>query len=202
MSGPTTITATHRVTFFYTVAALQHKSQHYCHAVASGDSSGFDIDVRAGFSNVGFSLLPDEFFTMIAPFYKSTDTTFDKGILEERTGTTYVFKAQVNATVTPSGSAVAEPANGFCISGKSDDNRNFPKYIYEGAFGTVQKVSNIAGLSGASQELVNYFFNVLADAINKDAWAWEVSRANNLPLRWLAAVIDTNEKLRRIRHLK
>jgi len=190
------------VTFKYTVAQLQHKAEHYLNVNPSGEASGYDTQPWTGFAPVGVSTLEAEFFAKIAPFYKSTDTTFDSWELWNRTGTIWNFVSGGAASVGPSGAGAAQAANGYCISGKMNGGRRMNRFIYEGSFGTAQKVSSYAGISAASQALVDYYFNPGNTAVDASAFAWFSSKDEWNPTRWLAVVIDTNEKLRRVRGLK
>lgn len=199
---PTPITAAFRLIFRYTVASIVHKAQFYCQLAPSADPSGYSTNFRSGFSSVGVSTLADRFFTVIAPFYKPSDTSFDSWELLQRSGTVFVHVSSGVPTVVPSGSIPFQTANQYCIAGKSLGNRNFPRYIYEGAFGTALKITSVAGLTSPARVLVNYYFDPDHGAVNTDAFVWSTARSGDFADRWLASVVDTNEKLRRVRRIK
>jgi len=202
MSGPTPITADWRLTFLYTVSLFQHKIRHYLDVVASADPTGYDTQPRGGFANAGVSTLEARYFTRLAPFYRTADATFDGYLLETRSGTTWVYVASGVATVAPSGSTPFERANQVCFSGRDSNNKALPRYLYEGAFGTATKLSSADALGANARALVNYYWNVDAGDDELDAYAWSFSRDQKYAQRWLAWVVDTNEKLRRLRRIK
>jgi len=202
MPGPTPITSDFRLTFQYTADLLPHKSQHYLTCNPSGDASGYDTAPRSGFSPVGVSTLETEFFTRIAPFYDPTWCTFDTWTLDIRIGTIWNFVASGVTAVVPTGSGTFEKANQLCVSGKDLQSKNLPRYIYEGLFGTAAKINSPAAGSASFKALINYWYNTQGTATDISAYAWFSSRNNQIPVRWLAGVIDTNEKLRRIRNIK
>jgi hypothetical protein len=186
----------------YTVSLFQHKQQNYCTAVSSGDPSGYDLTARPGFANPGLQAAVDRFFTRAAPFFNSGDVSFDGWKLETFVSGAWVFTNAGITSVSPSGSGVPEIANGLCISGKSGDNRNFPLFLYEGTFGVATKISSPAGLNTVSRALMNYVFNADGTDINTDAYVWRMSRGSHYAQRWVAWIVDTNEKLRRRRRIK
>jgi hypothetical protein len=200
--GPTPITATHLAVAHYTVGALAHKIQMYCDAVGSTDPSGFDLIGRASLGNVGFSTLADPLFTVLAPFFTAVDVVFQDLQLFVRVGTTYIPLYTQATTVTPSLGGFFQPATGFDVVGKDKNNRNFHFYIYEGPFGIATKIVSYAGASANVKGLIDYLFHVGNTAVATDAYNWRRSRGDKESDRWLAGVIDTNEKLRRLRGIK
>lgn len=200
--APTPLTANWRVTFKYTVDNFTHKAQYYLETSLSADPSGFNTLPRPGFAPVGVSTLGDRFFGVIAPFYAPADTTFDSWELWGRSGTVFVFLSAGAISSIPTGTVAYQKANGYCVAGKDDDNKNMPHYMYEGAFGTALKVRSVAGLVSAARLYVNYHFNPDVVATDTDAYAWSESRGGALADRWLAAIVDTNESLRRKRGIK
>lgn len=202
MTGPTPILATHKAVFKYTVGALQHKAQMYCNAIASLDPSGYDLVGRPGSTNVGFSTVVDPFYTAIAPFFTLADVTFDQAELWQRVGSTYVFVDAETTAVTPTLGGFFQPATGFDVVGKVTSNSTEHFYIYEGPFGIAAKITSYGGASANVKALINYLFNVAGGGFAYDAYSWRVSRGGFYAHRWLAGVIDTNEKLRRMRGIK
>jgi hypothetical protein len=198
---PTPITPLHRVTFKYTSLLLPHKQQAYCNAVPSGDSTGFDLEGRVALGNVGLSLIADAFFTTWAGAYKSSDSSFEGWELWERIGTNYVFVTGGGTSITPSGGAANSPAMGWCVSGKDVDNKEFPAYMYEGQFGGTQKFLSYPALNAFEKELADYYFAVGRAGTTTDAYNWRMARGAGRSARWLSHVIDSNQKLRRVRHL-
>lgn len=202
MTGPTPIFATHKMVFKYTVAGMQHKAQMYCDAVASADPMGYDLVGRPAVGNVGVSTVIDPFFTAVANLFTLADTTFDVAELWKRVGTTYVFLASAVPTVSPALGGFYQPATGFDVVGKASSNSTFHFYVYEGPFGIATKITSYAGASANVKLLINYLFNAAGTATAVMAWNWRVSRGGFFAGRWLAGVIDTNEKLRRMRGIK
>jgi len=202
MSGPTPITAPYRLTFAYTVALFEHKARFYCDAHPSGDPSGFDVGVRAGFTDPGVSTLGERFFLRMAPFYNVASTSFNSWLLELRSGTVWVFASSGTITQAPTGAGSVELANQVAITGKATDNTNYPRYVYEGTFGTAAKFVAAGALNANARALANYYYDLDGADINTDAWAWALTRGGAFAQRWLAWVVDTNEKLRRERRIK
>lgn len=200
--APTPLLATFRLIFRYTVAAVVHKAQFYLPTVPSLDISGYNTNPRGGFAGVGVSTLGNAFFTIIAPFYRPADTSFDSWELLERVGSVWAFRSAGAITVVPTGTIAYQPANQYCIAGKDTGNKNLPRYVYEGAFGTALKITSVGGLVSVARAMVNYHFDPDHGAINTDAFAWSYSRGLQYANRWLSSVVDTNEKLRRVRRIK
>lgn len=201
MSGPTPITASHRLTFLYTVAGLQHRQRNYCTAIGSGDPTGFDIvgvEIPGG---VGLSTIPDPIFTKMAPFFNSTGTTFDGALLEHRSGTEWIFDATVPTAAAPSNSSANVLAGMVSLSGRDSVNKNFPVYFYEGVEGGPRKTNSFGALSTVEKALVRAYWNPDGTAVAVDPWNWRLGRGTSHPARWLAFVTDSNQKLRRIRRL-
>ena len=199
--APTPVSAPNLLVARYTVAGFNHKAQMYCEAIPSADPSGYDLIGRPALGNVGFSTLADPFFTVIAPFYTLVDCTFNSIELWERIGGSYVFQASQVTAVTPTLGGFYQPAAGFDVVGKSQDQRNLHFYIYEGPFGITGKITNYAGASANVKGLIDYHFNTQGAAVATDAWNWRLSRGHWRPDRWLAGVIDSNQKLRRMRRI-
>lgn len=202
MTGPTPIVATHKAIFRYTAGGLQHKAQMYCDAAPSADPSGYELAGRPLLGNPGFSTVVDPFFTAIANFFTLADCTFDAGELWERVGTSYHYLTTWVPTVSPALGGFVQFATGFDVVGKDVHNENIHFYIYEGPFGIATKITNYAGATTNVKNLIDYLFNVGGGAVLTDAWNWRQSRGDVPAKRWLAGVIDTNEKLRRVRRIK
>lgn len=200
--APTPLTAPYRLVMKYTVNTFLHKQQNYVDVVPSGDPSGYDLLDQRGGSPIGLQTGVDAFFTKIAPFYNPAWSSFDGWLLEARVGTAFVFLAAGITTVVPTSAGNFEIANGLVITGKDDDNRIMPAMLYEGTFGGAVRVTAAAGLTVASRALMNYFFNPDGTAAATAAWFWRGSRSMVPAQRWIAWVVDTNEKLRRARRIK
>lgn len=199
---PHPVSANNRVIFKYTVIGLQHKLQKYCEAISSADPSGFDLIGQNGLGAVGFSLVGDAIATAIAPFFKTGDVTFDACELWERSGTTFEFRATTAPTVGPSGTSRTVFAQQYGISGKNSANQPLNTYLYETGPSDPSKISSYATLGAADKALVDFFYNVGGGATNTSAWNWSQSRNIWAVDRWLAVIIDSNEKLRRVRGIK
>lgn len=201
MSGPTPITASHKLTFKYTCSLLQHRQQNFCEAVLSGDSTGFSIVNRLSVIPTPLSTIPDYFFTEIKPFYDLANATFDGWLLEELVGTVYEYRASGSTSIVPTTGGTSQIGMGWDLPGKDANNRNIHAYLYEGQFRFPTKINSYSSLNTAEKELVDYFFAVGRAAVDTDAYAWSLGRGNIYRKRWLSAVWDTNQKLRRVRRI-
>jgi hypothetical protein len=186
----------------YTVRDFVHKCQMYLKATPSGDDSGYNAVPRGAFVPPGVSDLMDPLFTVMAPFYKSDTASFNGMTLEHLVSGGWVPIYSATTAVTPTGSAANDQAFGYCVAGKTTDNKHLKAYIFEGHFGTVSKISGYGGAGAGDQAVIDYFFNVGGGAANTDAYAWRTNRGETYADRFLAVVIDSNEKLRRIRRIK
>jgi len=200
--GPTPITAPYRLRLLYTTTLFQHACQGFCDVVASADPSGWDLEQVFGGSSIGLQTAVDLFFTKIAPFYNPSWAAFDGWVLEVRSGTQFFFVDSGVTSVVPTGASAFEIANGLTLSGKDDDQRNMPFFIYEGSFGSATKISAPGALGTPARALMNYVFNADATAAAASMYFWRQARSGAPAKRWLAWVTDTNEKLRRERRIK
>lgn len=201
MTGPTPISAPYRLSFLYTVLGFPHRCRNFCNVETGAGSSGYDLIARSGGINVDIQDAADEFFTVLAPFYNTDWASFDGWLLEVRVGTEFVFVAGDATTLAPTGGGDPTPAVGWCVSGKSGDNKNFPAYIYEGNFRILSKASSYAALNTAEKAVNDYFFRVGGTPSTSQAFNWRMSRGEERAVRWLASVWDSNQKLRRSRRL-
>lgn len=202
MSGPTPISASHRLTFLYTVNSIQHKQQNYCDAVASGDPTGWSVRGRDLVTLEGISNIQTSFFLKIAPFYDPADTSFDGWKLEVYFGGAYLFAAAGVTTTVPTGGGLSNAAMGWDMSGKSTDSKNMHAYLYEGNFRFPTKISGYSSLNTAEKAVVDFFWDTQNTGSADKAYFWRMSRGATYSGRWLAAIWDTNEKLRRLRGIK
>jgi hypothetical protein len=200
--APQPLTVGYRLIFKYTVNGFQHKQQNYLEAVVSGDPSGFDAVGNGVLSNAGISAIELEMFSLMAPFFGSTGCTFDGWELQKRIGTVFSFLAAGATSVVPSGGSANVPASMVTLSGKDALNRNLPYYLYESRVFNISKVSSYSALSTDEKALVDAVWNTNGGAVAADAYNWRLSRDGEHADRWLAEVLDSNEKLRRLRHLK
>lgn len=190
-----------RVTFLYTVQLFQHKRQNFLNTIASADPSGYDAVGGNGFGNSGVSTLAARFFNTIAAYYRASDCTFDGWQLDHLVSGAWVYVASGGTTVVPTGAA-PNLSMMFDVTGKNSNNHVMHNPLYEGAFGTTQKTKSYSALSAVAQGLVDYYYNTGGTAIATDAFGWKRSRGGFYATRWLAMVIDSNEKLRRLRRIK
>lgn len=200
MPGPTPISATHRISVSYTVSLFTHTQRHLCDAVVGSGASGFDLLPRPGFSAVDVDAAAQALGNRMGPFLPA-GSAFAGYVLEELVSGEYIpqFSGSISAAV---GVGTFRPAFGYVIVGKSSDNRTVQIPTYEGDYGTPTKVSNYASLAPADKLYVDFFFNVTGTAGDTWAYNWKRSRGDLFMRRWLAIVIDSNEKLRRKRHIK
>lgn len=199
---PSPLTATHRLTVNYTVVTFPHKMRLFCSLTPSGDSTGFDFVNIRGLANIAGSAVCDRWATVLGPFFSTTDTTFDSFIGEERVGTAFVPVFSHVTAIPPSGPGTAVAAADCDITGKDADNLPVHNYYFEGKDPVPLKRKSYAALVAAEKTLVDYFFNTGGVAAAADAWYWRTSRNQVNPVRWLAIVRDSNEKLRRLRKIK
>jgi hypothetical protein len=202
MAGPTPLTAPYRLALLYTTGLFQHKTRFYLDAAAAIGGSGWITQPRSPFATEDIQDVVNQVFTKMAPFYHTPDGTFDGWLLELRSGTTWVYQASGTTTATPSGSAAYEKANELAVTGKDTDVKNLPTYFYEGQFGVAFKGNSPGSLGTPVRALANSIYNIDGTASSLDPWAWSFSRNQQFRQRWLAVVIDTNEKLRRLRRIK
>jgi hypothetical protein len=195
------LTAPYRVRFLYTVQTLQHKLACYCDVQASADPTGYDLKVRPGFTALGLSVAVDTFFGPFHDFFNPSTTSFDGALLEKRNGTSWEFVATVPTTVAVDGTPAVNLAIGACFSGKDALNRRILCYMFEGAFGLPNKLTSYAALNSSNKAIVDLFFNIGAVADGSYPYAWRTSQDGQYATRWLAQVIDTNQKLRRLRRI-
>ncbi len=202
MPGPTPLTALYRVTFKYTVSLFQHKTRMYINVVASGDPSGYNTVPRPAYPAVGVSLLADAFFLPLTPYFGNANSTFDGILLEHRDGTEWVPLWSGGTVRTPGFVGYGIAAMMYTVSGKDQINRAIPAYIYEGKNVGIDKLSSYTALDANAKALVDYFYDTTGALLGAAAYAWRISRGGSYASRWLALVFDTNEKLRRLRHIK
>jgi len=202
MPGPTPITINHRLIFRYTVAGLQHKMTFYLGVTASGDVTGFDTVARSGFSPTGLHNAIEVWFQKMAPFYKAADSSFDSATLEVLISGVWVFLMSYVPSAAPTASGNYVPAGMMAFSGKDLNYKNFPVYLLEPITLIPKKNNSLATMDADSQAAAIALFNVDGSAIDQDPVAWRFSRGGFYSQRWLSQVTDTNERLRRIRHLK
>jgi len=201
--APQLVLAPYKVRFKYSVSGNPHTLNAYCDAFGSADPSGWSIRGQNTPADTGFSFIDLATFTVMAPFYASATDAFQGAELYRRDGAAWIFEAGMTTAVAPTGSGGTGFAMGICISGKDGGNRRLPFYIYEGLFRLVEKENSYALLTANEKALVDNFYNVGLGAGSGSVWNWALSKdATQLPDRWLANVTDSNEKLRRLRHLK
>jgi hypothetical protein len=174
----------------------------YLSCTPSADASGYNTVARSGYAAVGVSTIVDPWFTKMKPFYDPPAATFDGFQLDANVAGAWVYVWSVATAVVPTGAAGYEKAFGVCIMGKSTDNKNMPVYLYEADLGLPTKFTDYASLGANAQALVNAVFNVAGGAANVDPVAWRKSRGSFYSQRWVSWVVDTNEKLRRVRRIK
>ncbi len=199
--APTPLSAQWRVTFKYTVAGFQHRHQMYCNAVASADPSGYSVVGQVIVGNVGVSTLANPFFTLWEPYYVTPETTFDGWEFHRFVSGAWLFRAAGTTSVTPTGTGSAQLSMGFAVVGKDFANKFLPAYMYEGLVGTTAKHSSYSAQTTIEKAITDYYFRQSGTVINTDAWNWRCSRGTSIPQRWLSNVIDSNQKLRRLRHI-
>jgi hypothetical protein len=202
MPGPTPLVPNHRLIFRYTVGGLQHKQTFYVGLTASGDVTGFDTIARSGFAATGLHNAIEVWFQKMAPFYDPGDSSFDSATVEVLISGTWIFLSAYTPSAVPTASGDYVVAGSMAFSGKDTANLNFPVYLLEPIILIPKKNNSLAAMDANSQAVAISLFNVDGSAIDQDPVAWRLSRGGLYSQRWLAQVTDTNERLRRIRHIK
>jgi hypothetical protein len=200
--APTPLTATYRLTWNYTSMLLPHVLRCYLDCVASADPSGFDNVPRAGFASTGVSDLVDPMWTILAPFYKPADASFGTTTLEHYVAGSWIPLWGATTAVVPTSANANRAAFGRCIAGKTTGNKHVKAYFYESDLFVAAKIASYAAGSVRDQALIDYFFQVVGVANPDSAYVWRMSRGKEYASRWLALIDDSNEKLRRVRHVK
>lgn len=194
--------AEYKLTFRYTVSGFQHALNVLCDVVSSADPSGYDLLHQAGTVNCPVSAADVGVFTMMAPFYDPADASFDDVTLWHLVGGSYVYVYAYATAQVPTGSSGFDASMGICLSGKDQHNRRFPVYLYEGAFGLSHKDTSYAALNTANKNLIDVFWNVGGSFDHFYPWSYRLTRdSTGHTGRWLANVIDSNQKLRRARRI-
>ena len=196
------LTAPYKLVYKYTVSLLQHKTTMFCDVVPATAFADNLITCRPGKTGMEAGGALDAYFTMLAPFFMPSISSFDGGELWVRSGTEWIF---VNAgTTTVVGSAESGPdlAMGGCIMGKDALNRRMSTYVFEGIVGLTQKLTNYSTMANSYKALAAGFFNANGAAGGHDPYWYRTSADGEFAQRWLSIVVDSNEKLRRIRHIK
>ncbi len=200
--GPTPQVATFKLVWNYTSLSLPHKLQCYLDCSSSGDPSGHDAVMRGAFVPTGVSTLVDPMWTVLGPFYHSADTSFGSTVLYQLVTGAWVPLWSATTTVTPSSTPINRAANQNCIAMKTTDNKHLKMFFYEANYIGVGKAISLGALTSPERAIVDYFAGTGVTPLNTDAWAWRVNKGKTYASRWLALVIDYNDKLRRMRGLR
>jgi len=202
MSGPTPITVDYRLTLLYTVSLLQHKHRMYMDCIASLDPSGFDaVGYAPGVGNVGVSTIADHVFDGMKVFYNPSWSSFDGWILEKYISGAYVFQSAGATATVPTGGGTIALAGGWDTVGKDLLNNTIHAYWYEGNFRLIDKSQSYSSLNAAEKEVIDMYFGVGRAIVPEDPANFRKARSDAYIMRWLSAVWDSNQKLRRIRRL-
>lgn len=202
MTGPTPLTVTFRATWNYVSKSLPHVLRMYLDCVNSSDASGRDTVARAGYSNVGVSTIVDPLWTVLAPFYKPDDASFGIFLLEGQEFGGWIPLWSTSTTVVPTSANANRAAFGRCIACKTIGNKHLKAYFYESDLFVAAKQSAWADGSTRDKALWDYFMPHTGTAANTDAYAWRMNKGGDYTSRLLALIDDSNEKLRRVRHVK
>lgn len=203
MSGPTPITATHRIVFPYTVLLLPHVHRLYLHAVTGGGTSGFNTSPRTGHGAVDVQAAMTAVWNNLLNIFDVTgaSTVFGNAILEERSGTTWNPVYVESNSVQPTGSSTPIQAAMVQVSLKTVDFKRYNVVILEPDIAFPKKVTAVSALSTPDRHFVDFYAGT-GTPTDTDAYAWSVSRGNAFVGSFLSWVTDTNERTRRERHLK
>lgn len=198
---PTPLAAEFRLTFNYTVNSFPHKCRLFLGCTTGGSPSGYTTAPVNGGTAHEISLLADPFWTAIAGFYGS-GASFNTMQLEEFVSNQWIVRYTKTTTVTPSNVSPCANGWGLDFTGKTDDNGTIHFYLYEHSVSIAGKIVSYASLGAVGQGLADYLFNTGSAAGTYAAWFWSFSRGAIPRNHWVADIIDTNEKLRRMRKMK
>jgi len=201
MPGPTPLAVSFRLSFLYTAHLFNHKQRNYLACVPSGDPSGYDAVGYVIPGGIGVSTLADPLFTAMAPFYVPANDSFNGWLLEELVSGAWIYRASGVTTVVPTGAGAEFIAGGWDTVGKDSLNKTIHAYWYEGNFRGVDKASSYSALNTAEKEVIDQYFAVGRAIVNTDPANWRKGRGDSHPVRWLSAVWDSNQKLRRLRRI-
>lgn len=200
--APSPTVATDRLVFRYSITGVHHRQTCYFLAQANpADPSGQDAVLRGGAGVRGVSTLCDPFFNAIKASFTPA-TSFDGMTLEQSLAGSWIPVYTQPTLVVGTAAGGDETANGVDIVGKDLAHRTIHAYLYEGVFGFANKFTSYAAMSATQKALVDYYFNVGGAAPFDSAWFWRRAKTSSYAQSWLSYVIDTNEKLRRIRGIK
>lgn len=199
---PTPLTATYRIEFRYTVDSFTHKAHMFTKVVASADASGFDTVARAGFTNQGISTVMDNFGVKWPGFYHNANASLDSAVLQHLASGSWLDVYTRILAITGTSANPTQQASGGTWMGKTTTNKKLPFFMYEGIEAGTFKYSSPATMATYRLAMASYLFNTDGLAVDANAWAWRVGRDNTYADHFVSYVVDSNEKLRRIRRLK
>jgi hypothetical protein len=181
---------------------LPHVLRCYLKCQASGDASGYDFVPRGAGAPQGVSTLVDPLWNNLAPFYKPSDASFGITTLDHLVSGSWIPIYSQATTVVGTSSNANRAAFGRCIACKTTGNKHLKLYFYESDLFVAAKLTSKAAGSVRDQDLWEYMVNTDGSPTITDAWMWRVSRGGEYADRLLAMIDDSNEKLRRVRHVK
>jgi hypothetical protein len=199
MSVP--LSASHRITFSYTIDNLLHKFRAYCALVVAGTPTGYDVVTRSPLSNIGADVAIDAYLAFLAPLFRSTVSAYNDATLEQRSGTVWLPLTTYTPSVTPSGSSGAYgPAEQLTISMRDEFFHKVRQEFFEGLWAGPLKTNAKHGFGGP--------FDALADGLTTDPgtytdepWGWIRSRGGFFVQSFVSMVVSDNDKVRRARGL-
>lgn len=193
--APTPITATHRMTIFYTVALFPHRIHLYVDAYSSvlltsgWGITTFDLDtLDAGDAASGFGTLLSE--------YIEADDHVDSWLLEEYSSGAYIFKASGTLGTAGTHSATGQ-RSGAQLTIFFRDTANKPLKIVVGE-PTLAVFSRYASGAGVPSDIDAISDSMLL-AGGGNLGNWVRSRGDRQRDRFISVVGTLNRKLRRAR---
>lgn len=193
MSGPVPITSTAQIDFHYTVLGVDHVAQVRCDVVTP--TSGTNYVYMQGGGTRLFSLAADDYWSKIAPFFKSTDATFGEAILQRYDAPIYVPVQTFATAIAPTGSS----ATGVAIQATFTFRNNAYDLVKQVFLDTIATAVGHYPLSVLGAPFPAFINSWLGASIG-DIGAWGFGRRANTPVVSFGYLtVGYNRKQRRIR---
>lgn len=193
--APTPITATHKLALRINVGGLIHVQNLFVDAVASGDSTGFDLVCQAS-ANLALSAAIAMWIAVVQPFYYSSITGAG-WTLYAWSDPNYVPVSAGTLAFTGSAGSAYVPANEITLFFRDSLQRAAKITFLETSFQTPYKNTDPSALSGAAAALVGSFIGNTA----ADLGSFVKSRGDGNPDRYISLVSALNRRVRRRRGL-
>ena len=174
---PVALVPVWRLTFPYVVLGFQHVSHMYLDVTPSGDASGYNADVRAGFAAPGVSTIAPAWWTNLAPVISAADASFGNAHLDRLIAGAWVVAWTETNAIAPTGGAATAKAQEFIISMYSTNHERMKVVIEETIFSGATRYIAWPTTNAPIDEILSSLFNYDGAAVAVDPWAW--ARARN-----------------------